>query len=260
MPEVQEVFRMSTQKVRQDPGAMERQQTKQVRAARNKKVGAFVVVAAIAAAAIVLILSTRPVESTAPPANGAIVDPVDATAVKVATDFVVAYGSFDAEKAIGYLADGADVSVVGGAGGVGTTPEEWPLNLSWWEATGYKQMLDSCQETGSSAAGTEVRCTLDYQNLRSDRIGRGPFAGSYWDLTVRDGQIVSGEQYCEIAQFSPQMWEPFATWVSKTYPKDAAVMYADETLGDFVLTQRSIDLWEQHTKDYVKAVNQGTAA
>ena len=99
MPEVQEVFRMSTQKVRQDPGAMERQQTKQVRAARNKKVGAFVVVAAIAAAAIVLILSTRPVESTAPPANGAIVDPVDATAVKVATDFVVAYGSFDADKA-----------------------------------------------------------------------------------------------------------------------------------------------------------------
>jgi len=260
MPEVQEVFRMSTQKVRQDPGAMERQQTKQVRAARNKKVGAFVVVAAIAAAAIVLILSTRPVESTAPPANGAIVDPVDATAVKIATNFVVAYGSFDADKAISYLADGADVSVVGGAGGVGTTPEEWPLNLSWWEATGYKQMLDSCEETGSSDAGTMVRCTLDYHNFGSDRIGRGPFTGSSWDLTVRDGQIVSGDQYCEIAQFSPQMWEPFATWVSKTYPKDAAVMYADETLGDFVLTQRSIDLWEQHTKDYVKAVNQGTAA
>jgi len=260
MPEVQEVFRMSTQKVRQDPGAMERQQTKQVRAARNKKVGAFVVVAAIAAAAIVLILSTRPVESTAPPANGAIVDPVDATAVKVATDFVVAYGSFDADKAIGYLADGADVSVVGGAGDVGTTPEEWPLNLSWWEATGYKQMLDSCEETGSSDAGTMVRCTLDYHNFGSGAIGLEPFSGSYWDLTVRDGRIVSGDQYCETAQFSPQVWEPFAAWVSTTYPKDVAVMYSDSSQGDFRLTQRSIGLWEQHTKEYVKAVNQGTAA
>ncbi|HEY6568266.1 MAG TPA: hypothetical protein VI341_12190 [Actinomycetota bacterium] len=53
MPDVQEVFRMSTQKVRQDPGAMERQHTKQRRAQRNRKLGAFAVVGCIAVAVIV---------------------------------------------------------------------------------------------------------------------------------------------------------------------------------------------------------------
>ena len=53
MPDVQEVFRMSTQKVRQDPGAMERQLTRQRKAARNRKLGAFAVVGCIGAALIV---------------------------------------------------------------------------------------------------------------------------------------------------------------------------------------------------------------
>ena len=50
------------------------------------------------------------------------------------------------------------------------------------------------------------------------------------------------------------MWEPFARWVSKAYPKDAAVMYQDETLSDFRLTGKSIRLWERHTREYVKEV------
>jgi Tol biopolymer transport system component len=57
MPDVQEVFRMSTQKVRQDPGAMERQLNRQRKAARNRKAGAFAVAAAIVATAVVVIVS-----------------------------------------------------------------------------------------------------------------------------------------------------------------------------------------------------------
>ena len=37
MPDVQEVFRMATQKVRQDPGALDRQVKKQRKAARNRR-------------------------------------------------------------------------------------------------------------------------------------------------------------------------------------------------------------------------------
>lgn len=257
MAELREVFEMTTKQIEPDQDSWRDQERRQGRDRQRRRLGAFALAAAIGVAAIVLVLVTRPGERAAPPAGGAPVSPVDATALTVARDFVVAYGNFDAEKAIGYLADGADVSVVGGAGGVGTAPEEWPLNLSWWEATGYRQMLDSCLQTGSSSAGTQVRCTLGYSGLRSDAIGLAPFGGSYWDLTVRDGLIVSGDQYCETAQFSPQMWEPFATWVSKTYPRDAAVMYAND-LSDYRLTQKSIRLWEQHTKEYVKVVNQGT--
>jgi len=47
MPDMQEVFRMVTQKARPDPGFVERQRRIQERRARNRKIGAFVVVAAV---------------------------------------------------------------------------------------------------------------------------------------------------------------------------------------------------------------------
>jgi Tol biopolymer transport system component len=56
MPDVQEVFRMSTQKVRQEPGAMDRQHTRQRKAARNRKLGTFAVVGCIGAALTVAVL------------------------------------------------------------------------------------------------------------------------------------------------------------------------------------------------------------
>jgi len=51
MPELEEVFRVATQKVRRDPGAMDRQLEKQRRAGRNRKLGALAVVAVVIAAA-----------------------------------------------------------------------------------------------------------------------------------------------------------------------------------------------------------------
>ena len=99
--------------------------------------------------------------------------------VEVATSFVEAYGAFDAEQAITYLADDADITkLIGsvGAQGVEGTLEEFRLLVSLAEATGYKQTPISCEELGSSAAGTGVLCTSDYHNFRSDEIGRGPFS------------------------------------------------------------------------------------
>jgi hypothetical protein len=51
------------------------------------------------------------------------------------------------------------------------------------------------------------------------------------------------------------MWEPFAAWISSTYPKDAAVMYSPWRSGA-ALTEESIRLWEQHTREYVKHLTQ----
>jgi hypothetical protein len=260
MTDVREVYEMITKQKPPEPGALQRQHERQARASRNRKIGAFAVAAAVGLVAIVLILVSRPEErSTIIADQPSATSAAEASAVEVARNFVEAYGSLDADAAIGYLAEDADVSAVGGANGVGSSPEGWPLNLSWWEATGYEQTISSCEETGTSTNGTQVRCTLDYHNMGSERIGRGPFTGSYWDLTVRDGQIVRGFQHCEITEFSPQMWEPFAKWVSKAYPEDAAVMYPDASLSDFVLTPESIALWGQHTDEYVNEVDAGTA-
>lgn len=176
--------------------------------------------------------------------------------VEVAASFVEAYGAFDAEQAITYLADDADISnLIGsvGAQGVEGTLEEFRLLVSSAEATGYKQALVSCEELGSSAAGTGVVCTSDYHNFGSDEIGRGPFSSVSFDLDVRDGEIVRARQDFGTEEFSTQMWEPFASCVSKAYPKDAAVMYEDGG-GGVRLTKESIRLWERHVRGYVGEV------
>jgi hypothetical protein len=199
-----------------------------------------------------------PVTDQAPGATEAQENQVDAEAEEVATGFLEAYGAFDADRAITYLADDADISAmagsVGAAPGARGTLEEFRLFISLLEAQGYRQVLNPCDELGSSASGTTLRCTFDYHAIRSDEIGLGPFTGSSFLLTVRDGEIVRASKTWAIAEFSPQMWEPFASWVSETYPEDAAVMYKDDSYSGVRLTEESIRLWERHSKGYVKEV------
>jgi hypothetical protein len=57
----------------------------------------------------------------------------------------------------------------------------------------------------------------------------------------------------EISEFSPQMWEPFADWMDAEYPSDADVMYSDATRIEPRRTEESIQLWEQHIREYVDA-------
>jgi Tol biopolymer transport system component len=69
MPDVREVYEMVTRQKPPDPGALERQQKRQVRAARNKKVGALVAVVAIGVAAIALFLGIRGGQNATTPAD-----------------------------------------------------------------------------------------------------------------------------------------------------------------------------------------------
>jgi Tol biopolymer transport system component len=69
MPEVREVFEMSTQKIKPDQGYVERQHDHQRTTERRRKVGAFVVVAAISLVAIVMIVATRSTGTTSAPAG-----------------------------------------------------------------------------------------------------------------------------------------------------------------------------------------------
>ena len=58
--DIREVYEMVTKQKPSDTGALERQRTRQIRTMRNRKVGAFAVVAAIVVAAVAVILATRP--------------------------------------------------------------------------------------------------------------------------------------------------------------------------------------------------------
>jgi hypothetical protein len=246
MPDVREVYEMVTKHKPPEPGALERQQKKQVRSARKQKIGAFAVAAAIGVAAVVVILATRGGQDAITPAEPG----TDVTAEEIATGFLEAFGAFDVDQARTYLADDATIASMG-------ANDDLRLLISWLEATGYEQTFGPCEEVSSSASGTSVRCAFDFHALRSGEIGLGPYTGSTFDLRVVDGEIVRVSQFWEIEEFSPQVWEPFADWVSTTYPGDTAVMYTDST-SNVRLTQESIRLWERRTREYVEVVGAGT--
>lgn len=54
MPDVQEVFRMATQKVRPDPGALQRQHRDQRRAVTKRKAGVYALVAGLVVAGLII--------------------------------------------------------------------------------------------------------------------------------------------------------------------------------------------------------------
>jgi hypothetical protein len=238
----------STQNVKPDPGVLESQHKRQPRWSGGKRIGAFAAAAvALALIAAVLIIQSReeaPATGETPVAAKAPENTVNARAEEVATGFLEAFGAFDVERARTYLAEDATISSLSGQ-------DDPRLLLSYLEATGYQQILHSCEGVGNSASGS-IRCTFDFHALRSGELGRGPFGGSSFDLVVRDGKIVHASQSWEIEKFSPQVWEPFANWVSKTHPKDAAVMYVDESHSNVRLTRESIRLWGQRTREYVE--------
>jgi hypothetical protein len=250
-PAIREVYEMVTKQKPSDPGALERQHTRQVRTMRNRKIGAFAMTAAIVVAAV--FLGTREQAHDVTLGNQP-----PATPVEVATNFLEAYGAFDADRALTYLADRADVSEL--VRSIGSTdlggPPGLRLAISYLEAVGYEQIIDSCEEASVGPSGGLVRCFFELHLLRSHEIGRGPFGPAELDLSVVDGEIVrvSSMSFDYKEAFSPQVWEPFAEWVSATYPEDAARMYTDDTHTETHLTEGSIRLWERHTRQYVQEV------
>ena len=240
----------STQNVEPDPGVLERQHKRQHHLSGGKRIGvvAAAAVALVLIAALLIILSREeaPATDRTPVAGEAPENTVNARAQEIATGFVEAYGAFDMEKVMTYLADDATIAVLG-------AQDDPRLLIAWLEATGYRQIIDSCEEGGNSASGS-IRCTFAFHALRSGELGRGPFGGSSFDLVVRGEKIVQVSQAWNIEKFSPQVWEPFANWVSRAHPKDAAVMYGDESYSSVRLNEESIRLWDLRTREYVEEV------
>jgi hypothetical protein len=187
--------------------------------------------------------------SPSPPEPGARVEGIGAA-------FVEAYVTFDTDTAASFLAATADLSGLEGG-------EEWRLGNRWFEATGFEATLDDCHLFNAERPADSVRCYFWFHGLRSDDLGMDPFWPGWFDVVVRNDQVVSAAMHLEVTSngFSAQVWEPFAEWVSTTYPADAAVMYTDSSYSQQRITEQSIGLWRQHTDEYVqtKAVDVTTA-
>jgi hypothetical protein len=264
MPDVREVYEMVTKQKPPEPGALERQQRRQVRTARNRKLGALAVAATIGLVALALIWTSQTGDPTSTPAGDPSTPlglpspptPSDAEAAeRLAMDFLVAYANFDAQEAMRYVADGADLSQL--IEQVPADADGLALWLSFLEGQGFEQMVTSCVE---EPFGSDMRvvCDFDFHLIRSQDLGRGPFGGSTYGFIVRDGEIIRADLTWEIEEFSPQMWEPFERWVYATHPKDWRVMYNDDG-NNFELTEASARLWELNSERYVEAVLAGEA-
>jgi hypothetical protein len=205
--------------------------------------------------------------ATTPVNEPPTVNPADDAAEKVAVGFLDAYAAFDAQKAMTYAADDADLAGVidfDRSHQLPATTEGLSLMFSMLQAVGYEQTVPSC-EAAPFGSDTRVVCHYAFHALGSDQIGWGPFSGGSYVFMVRDGEIVRAWDVVKnLEEFVHQMWRPFAEWVSSTYPKDAAVMYLDATLGVprhsvARYSLESIRLWERHTREFVETRSAETA-
>jgi hypothetical protein len=190
-------------------------------------------------------------------ASSTTVAPAARTPAQVAKDFLDAYRDFDADRALTYLTEDAIAKGAGDAGSWGS-PEGFRLDVALTKAQHIEQMLTGCKVRGESAAGTTVRCGFDLHAFHSDEIGRGPYTDNYWDLVVRDGKVTSAASTWAYLTngFSNEMWTPFQTWVASTHPLDIQLMYVGNAPA---MTEESVRLWEQRTREYADAVNRGAA-
>jgi hypothetical protein len=154
MPDVREVYEMVTKQKPPEPGALERQQKRQVRTARNRKFGSFAVAAAIGVAALVVVIQVRDegngTRSGDQPNDGSTiptVEPVPALSAagdvdpgrhifsssdpafdashRITIDVVDGYGAFDGAAV---LTDGGSVSTLA-ISAVWADPCQWQGSL-----------------------------------------------------------------------------------------------------------------------------------
>jgi hypothetical protein len=260
-----DVFEKSFLRYEPEGGSFERLVHRRDRKRRNQRVTAGVVGIAVFVAAVWIVTSDWSSDRTQRPANEpSTVNPTDA-AEDVVRGFLAAFGAFDPEAAMTYVADDADLrGLIDPL--VPANEKSLSLMLALLEASRYQQTITSCQAV-PFGFGTSVVCGFDFNADGSDELGRGPFTGSRFVFTVRDGEIVKAAVNLNLDQWVSQMRVPFAEWVAATYPRDFEVMYTGSIPPrpegfrqvHYRLTEESIRLWRLRTREYVKAVKQGTA-
>ncbi len=161
----------------------------------------------------------------------------------IARSFVEARDTWDAERAIALFAPDAVINDLAG------TPGGYRDLLAWYEAVGWRVMVDECVVTltGSTA---EVTCTYTHENAWTRALSVGPFSGSSYRFTIANGQIQELDHTFDASRFSTQAWDVFYRWVRDNHPEDIDQMY--EVAGSVPrITPASNALWELYTNEFV---------
>jgi hypothetical protein len=141
--------------------------------------------------------------ATTPVNEPPTVDPAHAAAEELARGFLDAYAAFDAQKAMTYVADDADLrDLIDVSRQVPANAEGLSLRLSLLQAMGVELTVTSCEAT-PIGSDTSVVCESVFHALGSDQIDRGPFNNSPFVFTVR--RAIVGLPALELGQLEPQM-------------------------------------------------------
>jgi len=249
MPELKEVFDMVTNQTEPDLDSWRQQDERQRRTARNRKLGVFALAAAIAVVAVVLMLRADDGGRSTTVGTDTSSSPE-----QVATSFAETYGAFDADGAIDYLADDADISglLLGPSDAEGVEPE-LRLNLAMLDAAGFIQLLRSCEVTKTEGSASTVQCPFDFHIAGSDYGGQGsaPFTGASYAFSVTDGEISAAA--VDWGGDPARIWKDFADWASESHPDDAVSMFTDDSHSAIRLSEESLRLWRQRLYSFEEA-------
>jgi hypothetical protein len=170
------------------------------------------------------------------------------TPEQVATDYLDAAAAYDLNRAESFFAGDADLEEWGGVDG-------WRSMQLWNQAVLFDMEPGTCSARPAvDGTGSVVECPYVFDGLGSHELGLGPYVGSSYVFTVRDGAIHTLSDQFEFAtnNYSGEVWEPFAAWVQDNYPQDFRVMYSGHGT-DMVTTDASIALWHEHLFGYIAA-------
>jgi len=178
-----------------------------------------------------------------------VVPDVTAADEEVARGFLDAYVANDVDQAVNNITESAITETWGSV-------EEFRGEIAWNAATGFKMMINECEPLDNDpAAGATLRCGFDFHMLGSDALGNGPYRDNYWDLTIRDGQIVAAERVTpESNGWNAQAWNAVQLWIEAEHPDDVLVLYTDTSQGARRFTDEALQVWEQRTQEFVQAV------
>src|SRR5262245_61390597 len=204
------------------PDGFERMLRRRDRKRRNQRIAAGVVGIAVFVAAVWIVTSGASSERTQEPADRTTVNRT-AAAEDVVRGFVAAFGAFDAQTAMTYVAEGADLTWLIDRQ-VPPNADGLAAELALLRAQRFQLNITRCDAVPFGSA-TSVVCGFGFDAIASDQLGRGPFTDGTFVFTVRNGEIVKGSWKAPLGRFRSQMRVPFAVWVAAIHPGDFTAMY-----------------------------------